>query len=898
MSDASNFRDLFDNGPVAYHELDREGVILRVNRAECALLGYEAADMLGRPVFDFIAGADREAGRQAILRKMSGEQPLEPFERRFIRRDGGELWLEIHDILVRKEDGEVVGIRSALLDITDRKRAELEARAAHAELAVIHANAPVVFLVVDQDLQVEKVNETALKLAGRLESEMLGLRPGGALGCLGSLADPRGCGHGPSCGECALRLAVLDTVQNGNPHDNVERWLLLGGEYAEPRCLLAFTAPLEIHGRRKALVSILDITKRKRTEQELQTSETRFRTLTEDAPIAISISRLGKIVYANPMYLRIFGFHRPEELNDRPTIELFAPQHRDEVAERAARRAQGLPVPRDYEAVCLRSDGSEFPAALSVFTMPLAEGPALVAFITDLSDAKQAEEERLRLEQQFQHAQKMESIGRLAGGVAHDFNNLLTVINGYSQMLLAQLKAGDPLRESVSEIRKAGERAAGLTRQLLAFSRKQVLEPRKVDVNRALAEMRPMLERLVGEDVELRVALRAEAGTILADPHQLEQVVMNLVVNARDAMPGVGKLMVETSNVERDEGYARAHPEARVGRYLVLKVADNGVGMDEETKNRIFEPFFTTKGVGEGTGLGLSMVQGVVAQSGGYVEVQSQPGQGTTFNICLPALAETADDRDPPAMPALGGNETVLVVEDQEEVRKYAVAALKAKGYRAIPAENAGEALLLFERERIDLVLTDVVMPHVGGRELAARLEKLRPRVNVLFMSGYTDKAMEPESLMEGNATFIQKPFSPEELAVKVRAALGAPAPAGRILVVDDEAGVRGFLCRALREAGYEVTEAADGKQALRQALAGGVDLVITDLVMPEQEGIETIRALRRDMPGVRIIAISGAFDGRFLETARILGADAVLSKPVSAGLLSAKVAEVLKTRR
>jgi PAS domain S-box-containing protein len=897
MSDASSFRDLFDDGPVAYHELDREGIIRRVNRAECALLGYEADDMLGRPVLEYIADADREAGREAIRRKLSGEQPLKPFERRFVRRDGGELWLEIHDILVRNADGEAVGIRSALLDITDRKRAELEVRAAHAELAVIHANAPVVFLVVDEDLRVEKVNETALRLAGRPESEMLGLRLGGAMGCLNSLADPRGCGQGPSCRECALRLAVLDTVQNGNRHDNVERWLRLGGEDAEPRCLLAFTAPLEIHGRRKALVSILDITKRKRTEQELQTSEARFRTLTEDAPIAISISRLGKTVYANPAYLRMFGCHRAEELNDRPTIELFAPQCREEVMERAHRRAQGLPVPRDYEATGRRADGSEFPALLSVLTMQLAEGPALVVFITDLTGAKQAEEERLRLEQQFQHAQKMESIGRLAGGVAHDFNNLLTVINGYSRMLLAKLSAGDPMRDTVSEIHKAGERAAGLTRQLLAFSRKQVLEPRKVDVNRALAEMRPMLERLVGEDVELRVELRAEAATIHADPHQLEQVVMNLVVNARDAMPGAGKLLVETANVERDESYARAHPEARVGRYVVLAVADTGVGMDEETRNRMFEPFFTTKEVGKGTGLGLSMVQGVVAQSGGYLEVHSQPGHGTTFKIYLPALAEAADDsQEPPAVPALGGKETVLVVEDQEEVRKYAVAALKAKGYRAIPAENAGEALLLCERERIDLVLTDVVMPHVGGLELAGRLEKLRPGIKVLFMSGYTDKVIEPQRLMEGSASFIQKPFSPEELAGKVRAALGPPA--ARILVVDDEAGVRGFLCSALREGGYEVTEAADGKQALRQALAGGVDLVITDLVMPEQEGIETIRALRRDMPGVGIIAISGAFGGQFLKTARMLGADAVLDKPVSPGLLSVKVAEVLKARR
>jgi PAS domain S-box-containing protein len=899
MSEAQ-FRDLFESAPVAYHELDRDGVIRRVNRAECALLGYEAGDMLGRPIWEFVAETDREASRAAVLRKLSGEQPLESVQRRVVRRDGGELYLEVHDVLVRNPTGDPVGIRSALLDITDRKLAELEARAAHAELAVIHAHAPVVFLVVDDDLRIQKVNETAIKLAGRLESEMLGLRPGGAIGCLNSLADSRGCGYGPSCGECAIRLAVLDTVQNGNQHDNIEAWLpLVADGDAARRCLLVFTAPLEVHGKRNALVSVLDITSRKQTEQELRTSEARFRTLTEDAPIAISMSRLGRIVYANPMYLQMFGFHRAEELNDRPTIELFAPQCRDEVTARAQRRAQGLPVPREYEAICRRGDGSEFPAMLAVFTMQFAEGPALVAFITDLTSSKQAEEERMRLEQQFRQAQKMESIGRLAGGVAHDFNNLLTVINGYSRMLLAKLSAGDPMRDNLSEIHKAGERAAGLTRQLLAFSRKQVLEPRRLDVNRVLAEMRPMLERLVGEDVEVHVAPHAEVGTIHADLHQLEQVVMNLVVNARDAMSRGGKLRIETAHVEWDDGYARSHPEVRAGRYVMLTVSDTGVGMDEETRRQIFEPFFTTKEPGKGTGLGLSMVQGIVAQSGGHIDVFSEPGQGTTFKIYLPALdGEAVDDGMLAVAPELGGKETVLVVEDQAEVRNYAVAALKAKGYRAIPAENAGEALLICEREHIDLVLTDVVMPHLSGRELAERLETLQPGVKVLFMSGYTDKVIQHHEVLE---QLIHKPFSPEQLAGKVRAVLGPPvppAPAARILVADDEAGVRGFLRTVLEGDGCDVIEAADGRQVLRESRAGHVDLVITDLVMPEQEGIETIQALRREVPGARVIAISGAFGSQYLKTAQLLGADAVLSKPVSPDLLLTRVAEVLKLRR
>jgi CheY-like chemotaxis protein len=506
----------------------------------------------------------------------------------------------------------------------------------------------------------------------------------------------------------------------------------------------------------------------------------------------------------------------------------------------------------------------------------------------------------MRLEQQFHHAQKMESIGRLAGGVAHDFNNLLTVINGYSRMLLRKLKAGDPLRDSLEEIYKAGERAEGVTRQLLAFSRKQVLEPRRLDINRVVEDMRPMLERLVGEDIEVRVALHAEGGTIHADPHQLEQVVMNLVVNARDAMPGVGKLLVETACVERDESYVRSHPEAHVGRYVMLAVSDTGVGMDEETKRRIFEPFFTTKPTGKGTGLGLAMVQGIVAQSGGYIEVYSEKGEGTTFKVYLPALAEPATAGFPAsAAPVTGGKETVLVVEDQVEVLAYAVAVLKEYGYWVIPAGTAGEALLLCEREQhIDLVLTDIIMPNLNGRELAERLEKLRPGIRVLFMSGYTDDAIVQRGVLEHNAKFIQKPFSPEELAGKVREMLGPPVPAARIVVADDEAGVRSFLRKVLEDSGYEVIEAADGRQALKQARAGHVNLVITDLVMPEQEGLETIQALRRDLPGVRIIAISGAFGGQFLKAAGWLGADAVLDKPVSAEALLAMVTKVLKLQR
>jgi two-component system, cell cycle sensor histidine kinase and response regulator CckA len=528
---------------------------------------------------------------------------------------------------------------------------------------------------------------------------------------------------------------------------------------------------------------VQDITERKRAEEQLQISEARFRTLTEDAPVAISMGREGRVVYANPMYLRMFGFERADDLYGSQVLDRYALQCREEVAERARLRAEGVPVPKEYEAIGRRADGSEFPMLVAAIQMEFAEGRAVCGFITDLTALKQLEQERERMEQQLRQAQKMESIGRLAGGVAHDFNNLLTIINGYSKLALAELRAGDPLRAHLEEVYQAGERAAELTRQLLAFSRMQVLQPRVLDLNCVVGDMQSMLRRLLGEDVAVQFALSAESPTVRADQHQLEQVIMNLAVNSRDAMPRGGRLLIETSFAEPGESHATSLSEMPTGRYAVLAVSDNGIGMDEATKRQIFEPFFTTKGVGKGTGLGLAMVHGIVVQSGGYIAVSSEPSHGTTFRIYLPAVAETPTETEKPAAnPELRGSETILVVEDHPEVRSLVVASLEAYGYRVIPAADAADALMIFGRQgaRIDLVLTDVVMPHMSGRELKERLTKVRPGIKSLFMSGYATDVL--ASALEEDTCFIQKPFSPEELAGRVREVLARPVAAPRIL--------------------------------------------------------------------------------------------------------------------
>lgn len=384
--------------------------------------------------------------------------------------------------------------------------------------------------------------------------------------------------------------------------------------------------------------------------------------------------------------------------------------------------------------------------------------------------------ERSRLEEQLQQARKMEAIGRLAGGVAHDFNNLLTVISGYSQLALDRMPADDPVRAYLSQIKGAGDRAASLTRQLLAFSRKQVLEPQVLDLNEVIAGINKMVQRLIGEDVELVTVCFPDLSRVRADPGQIEQVIMNLVVNARDAMPKGGRLTIETANVDLDSDHPGRHPMLPPGHYVMLAVSDTGSGMSAEMKSRIFEPFFTTKEHGKGTGLGLATVYGIVKQSGGFIWVYSEPGKGTTFKIYLPhtdmpgGKARKSGERPH----AANGTETILVVEDNESVRNFVYSVLESRGYKLVKASGSEEAVKLIEGHSvpIHLMLTDVVMPRMSGTELAAHLLQHYPEAKVIYMSGYTDNAIVHHGVLEAGTHFLQKPFIPETLAQKIRKVL------------------------------------------------------------------------------------------------------------------------------
>ena len=399
-----------------------------------------------------------------------------------------------------------------------------------------------------------------------------------------------------------------------------------------------------------------------------------------------------------------------------------------------------------------------------------------------LLESRRAYDELAETQGQLEQAQKMDAIGRLAGGVAHDFNNLLTVILGRTDILLHPLKPEDPMRRGIELIQRTAGRAADLTRQLLAFSRKQVLEPVVLDLSAVATDMKDMLGRLIGEDIALLTTPTPGLGRVKADRGQIEQVVMNLAVNARDAMPQGGRLILETANVDLDDEYVRRHVGARPGPHVMLAVSDTGTGIPREIQAQIFEPFFTTKEQGKGTGLGLATVYGIVKQSGGYIEVDSEPGQGTVFRIYLPRLDAAAVTVDRSVRPAAvaGGTETILLVEDEEGVRELARDILRASGYTVLEARNGAEALLLCERHQgpLDMLLTDVVMPRMSGRELAERLAPLRPELSVLFMSGYTDDAVIRHGVLAAGTAFLQKPFTPAALVLRVRETLDLTAAA------------------------------------------------------------------------------------------------------------------------
>jgi two-component system cell cycle sensor histidine kinase/response regulator CckA len=513
----------------------------------------------------------------------------------------------------------------------------------------------------------------------------------------------------------------------------------------------------------------------RRERQQAEKALVRLRKAVDSSGEVIFMTdREGIITFVNPEFTRLYGY-TAEEVVGKVTPRILKSETL--YAEEAASFWQAI-LSRQVvkrELVNRTKDGKLVKVEVSVNPI-LGESGEIVGFLAIQRDVT----EQKQLQEQFRQAQKMEAVGRLAGGVAHDFNNLLTVISGHTDLLLGSMPTDNPAYGQLQEIRRAAARAASLTRQLLAFSRRQVLVPQVLDLNTVVANMEPMVRRLIGEDIALATLLDPGLGRVKADPGQIEQVLLNLAVNSRDAMPQGGKLTIETRNADLDESYARRHLTVVPGHYVMLALSDTGCGMDAHTLSHIFEPFFTTKGPEQGTGLGLATVYGIVKQSGGYIWAYSEVGVGTTFRVYLPRVDAPLDViRTEDVEVTAGGTETVLVVEDDPAVRALVQSVLGAKGYQVMTARSVEDALCVAEQHRgpIHLLLTDVVLPGAGGRELAEQLGPLHREMIVLYMSGYTDNAVVHHGVLDARVNFLQKPFTPQTLARKVRSVLDADRP-------------------------------------------------------------------------------------------------------------------------
>jgi two-component system, cell cycle sensor histidine kinase and response regulator CckA len=521
--------------------------------------------------------------------------------------------------------------------------------------------------------------------------------------------------------------------------------------------------------------------KRKKAEQALLDLEEKFRQIYDESPVGYhELDIKGRMKRVNRTELEMLGY-TAEEMLGEPVWKFFIEEDTSRQVI-LAKLAGDVSFHETFERTFRRRDGSTLPVLIldRIIRDPKGKVLGIRSTVENITDRRRTEEALRKSEEQLRQWQKVEAIGRLAGGVAHDFNNLLMTIKGCSELLVNSLDQQDPRRGEVEEIRKAAERATALTRQLLAFGRRQVLQPQVVDLNAIVTNMHRMLQRLIGEDIQLFTTLEPGLWSVKVDPGQIEQVVMNLALNARDAMPSGGKLTIETANNLLDAEYARGHVSVKPGPYVMLAVSDTGCGMDKETQSQIFEPFFTTKEKGAGTGLGLSTVYGIIKQSGGNIWVYSEPGKGATFKVYLPRVEEAVRIRKTKATSSVspGGTETILLVEDEDAVRTMISKILKTKGYTVLEARQGDEALQISDQTEgpIHLLVTDVIMPQMSGRDLAERLKNLRQEIKILYMSGYPDNAIVHHGVLEAGTPFLQKPFSLNALERKVRDLLDTPS--------------------------------------------------------------------------------------------------------------------------
>ncbi len=763
------YRTIIENIEDGYYEVDLPGNFTFFNDSVCRLFGYSRDEVMGMNDRQYTDHDHAKQLYRAFNKVYRTGEPTKGFDWEIIRKDGTKRYIQASVSLIKNPSGQPTGFRGIVRDITERKQAEEALAESEEKFRAMTAAAADAITVMDNQGRIAYWNPAAERMFGYLPQEAIGKE-------LHSVLAPRryheafkkGFENFRETGQGPAINAILEFIATRND----------GTEFP----IEVSTSAIKLKGQWHAVGIIRDITERKRAEEALRESQQLLKKTFVSLHDAVFIidAETVKIMDCNPAASEMFGYAR-EEMVGQPTLFL----HVDSKALQEFRTYMYASVEEKGflylpEFRMKRKDGEFFSTEHSVIPLEDDQGKRIgwVSVVRDITERKRAEKKMAELQEQLRHSQRMEAVGRLGGGIAHDFNNLLTIIKGYAQLSLLDLKESDPLCGNIQEIQKAAQRATDLTRQLLAFSRRQILDLKVLDLNSLLKDLNKMLRRIIGEDVELVTLLPVDLGRVKIDPGQIEQVIFNLAVNARDAMPFGGKLLIETTNVELDKEYANAHIGVVPGCYVKLSVSDTGIGMSQEVREKVFEPFFTTKDKGKGTGLGLSTVYGIVKQSGGNIWVYSEPGHGTTFKIYLPRVEEELDtihgrDETDDSLPR--GNETVLLAEDEQEVRLLAHRLLSQQGYRVLEATNGEEALRVaqdYAGEKIHLLLTDVVMPQMGGKELADQLKILRPDVKVLYVSGYTDNAIVHQGVLDPGTHFLQKPFSPKTLSDKVREVL------------------------------------------------------------------------------------------------------------------------------
>lgn len=762
LASERKYKDIFNLAPVGIYQSSVDGTLLTANNALADMLGYDStADLLQVNLADIYLTKHE---RDKLVAEYQDIGYVVDLDIQWRRNDGSPIWVQLTAHTVTETDGNQFYFEGFVRDVTEKKQAIEALRDSDEKFHQLADNIADVFWIRSTDLnELIYVSPAYEQVWGRTV-ESLHAQPDKWMEFV--LPEDR-----------ELVRAAFAALNDEQPRLNVDyRIVRPDGEirWVRTRAFPVRDAAGKLF-RYAGIVS--DITEARKADEALRESEASNRAMLESAlDCLVAIDHEGTIIEFNPSAERTFGFTRDEAIGHE-MAELIIPPGLRESHRRGLKRylenGKGPAIGRRLELSAVRKSGEEFPIELTIAHIAGSMPPAFTGFIRDMTESKRTEAALKLSEDQLRQSQKMEAVGQLAGGIAHDFNNLLTAITGYSELSLSKMPADDPLRHNVSEIKEAGTRAAELTSQLLAFSRKQVLKPIVHNVNSSITNIEKMLRRIIKENIELRTILDPDVGNIKADPGQIEQVIMNLVVNARDAMPNGGRLTIETQNYIADDEYLALHIGATPGHFVKITFTDTGEGMDKQTQNQMFEPFFTTKDVGKGTGLGLSTVHGIVKQSGGDITVYSEVGHGTILNIYLPRVEEDIQkhrwlgDSDDD----LSGSESILLVEDEEVVRNLVSEILTGYGYNVLEANSGKAALAICETgaESIQLVLSDVVMPKMSGPELKVKLAELYPEIKVLFMSGYTDGSISESGILDSSAAFIEKPFSPDSLARKVR---------------------------------------------------------------------------------------------------------------------------------